>query len=306
MTHKIRAALAVAIILWASAFVGIRAGLQDYSPEGLALLRYLVASVVMSIVYFNLPVRSQISLIDKLKLLSVGAIGIGFYNLTLNHGEVSVASGVASFITSQSPVITTIFAVMFLGETLTLQRVLGFLISMAGVTFIAYGEIGSFHLTVSMMYVLAALLSGSCYSIMQKPFLKKYHAIDATTYVIWGGTLFLLSCYPQMQHDIANASWTGTMTVVYLGIFPASLAYVAWSYVLQNLSVSHVVSYLYVMPFAAALLGWMLLGETPAAISVIGAVISIAGVWLVNQSYQSGAMPEIDVDDEPEPDVETA
>lgn len=292
MPHKIRAAIAAAIILWASAFVGIRAGLKYYSPEGLALFRYLVASLVMCIVYFNLPSRSLIRATDKIKLLMVGVIGIGVYNLTLNYGEMVVSSGVASFITSQAPVVTTLFAVLFLGETLTPQRVLGFLVSMLGVAFIAYGEIGSFAITASLAYVFVAMLAGSFYSIMHKPFLKKYNAIEATTYVIWGGTLFLLFYHSKMIHDVTHAPISATLTVIYLGIFPATLAYLAWSYILQHMSVSHTVSYMYVIPFAAALLGWLLLGEAPALISLFGAVIAIAGVWLVNQSYKPGASTE--------------
>lgn len=291
MTYKLKTSIAAAIVLWASAFVGIRASLSGYSPEGLALLRYLIASVVMGTVYFTVPTRSHIHLIDKIKLLLVGAIGIGLYNLTLNYGETSVSSCVASFITSQSPVLTTIFAVLFLGESLTLPRVMGFIVSMFGVVLIAFGEIGTLQVTLGMLYIFGALLAGSCYSIMQKPLLKKYNAIEATTYAIWGGTLFLLLYHSHLRADITHAPLSATLTVIYLGVFPASIAYLCWSYVLKNLPVSLAVSYTYVLPFVAALIGWAILNEKPSIISFIGAVIAIAGVWLVNKSYQSPKFP---------------
>jgi drug/metabolite transporter (DMT)-like permease len=291
MTRTTKVAIVAAITFWASAFVGIRAGLQGYTPEGLALLRYLVASAVMTIVYFYTPNRDRINHIDKIYMLLTGALGIGVYNLTLNYGELAVSSGVASFITSQSPVMTTIFAVMFLGEKLTTKRVLGFMVSMVGVVVIAYGEIGKFELTPGIMYVLAAMIAGSCFSIMQKPLLKKYNAIQATAYVMWGGTLFLLMYVSHLQYDISHASLGCTAIVVYLGIFPAALAYVAWSYTLKRLAVSHAVSYFYILPFVTALMGWLFLGEVPALISLLGAVIAIGGVWLVNQSYRSVKKP---------------
>jgi drug/metabolite transporter (DMT)-like permease len=291
MTRTSKAAIAAAIIFWASAFVGIRAGLNSYSPEGLSLLRCLIASLILSIIYFNLPSRSKMSLADKLGLMFVGVIGIGIYNLTLNYGELVVPSGIASFITSQSPVITTIFAVLFLGERLTLQRICGFLVSFLGIAIIAYGEIGKFELTTGMMYMIGAMIAGSCFSIMQKPYLKRINAIEATTYIMWGGTLFLLMHFGKMQHDIMQSPWSSTLIVVYLGIFPSSLAYIAWSYVLSRLSISHAVSYLYVMPFIAAFMGWLMLGEVPAFISAAGAVIAIGGVWLVSQSYKAHVVP---------------
>jgi drug/metabolite transporter (DMT)-like permease len=88
-----------------------------------------------------------------------------------------------------------------------------------------------------------------------------------------------------MIDDISHASLKHTLIVIYLGIFPAALAYLAWSYTLRHLSLSHTVSFLYLLPFVTAMMGWLFLGETPAMISVIGALIAIGGVWLVNQSY---------------------
>ena len=87
MLNKTKLAVITSILLWASAFVGIRVGLQDYSPEALALLRFIVASICMSIVYFRLPKRSETQLIDVIKMMGLGFIGIGVYNIALNYGE---------------------------------------------------------------------------------------------------------------------------------------------------------------------------------------------------------------------------
>ncbi len=137
----------------------------------------------------------------------------------LIYGEIAVSSGVASFIISQSPVLTTAFAVLFLGEKLTLTRCLGFVVSLIGVTVIAYGEIGTFELTTGLLYILTAMASGSAYNILQKPYMKKFTAIQSATYIIWGGTLSMLIFFPKMQFDITHADWTYTLIIVYLGIF---------------------------------------------------------------------------------------
>jgi len=290
MSFKTKIALMVAIFLWASAFVGIRAGLQEYSPEGLALLRYIIASLCMGVIYYRLPNRNKIRLQDRCALLCVGALGIGVYNVTLNYGELSISSGMASFIISQSPLITTLFAILFLGEQINLARLLGFIVSVAGIALIAVGEFGGFKWDMSISYILLATLAGGCYSVLQKPFLKKYHAIEATTYVIWGGTLFLAFYASQLQHDLATASLGTTLTVVYLGIFPAAFGYIAWSYALAEIPASQAVSFLYFTPFLATLLGWIWLDEAPVWLSIAGGLLAIAGVWLVNQSYKKSSL----------------
>ncbi len=43
-TSRTLVALAFTLVIWASAFAGIRAGLRAYSPANLAILRFLVAS----------------------------------------------------------------------------------------------------------------------------------------------------------------------------------------------------------------------------------------------------------------------
>ena len=286
MSHKTKIALVIAILLWASAFVGIRAGLHAYSPEGLALLRYLIASLFMGIIYFRLPSRNRVPFKDMLALFIIGALGIGVYSITLNYGELAISSGMASFIISQSPIITTICAMVFLGERLNSLRVMGFIVSVMGVALITMGELGGFAWNASIMYMLLATLASGFYSILQKPFLRKYHAIEATTYVIWGGTLFLLIYTPQLHHDLLNASFKMTLTIAYLGVFPAAIGYIAWNYALAEIPASRAVSFLYFLPVLATMLGWLVLGEVPVWLSIAGGVLAMIGVWLVNHSYR--------------------
>lgn len=286
MDMKTRIAVISVITLWASAFVGIKAGLQTFSPEGLSLTRYLIASIVIGVFYFLTQRKSKVTNRDKIALLLTGVISIGCYNLMLGYGELSVSSGMAGFIASQNPVLTTMFAVMFLGETLTPLRITGFVVSIFGVTLIAAGEAGVVAFNVGILYMLLALLAGSVHSVLQKPFMQRYNALEATTYIIWGGTLFLMIYASHLKVDLANATWFTLLDVVYLGVFPAVVAYVAWGYILSKIPVSRASSFVYAMPFIAAFLGWALLGEVPAMTSMLGALLAIFGVWLISQSYR--------------------
>src|SRR5690349_11548519 len=98
-------AAAVTVVLWASAFAGIRAGLTGYAPESLALLRYLIASTVM-LVYalitrMPLPDRQDIP-----RIALMGFLAITAYNVLLNIGEVGVSAGAASFIIASETLLT--------------------------------------------------------------------------------------------------------------------------------------------------------------------------------------------------------
>lgn len=280
---KAQLSLLLATVLWASAFVGIRAGLQDYTPGGMALLRFLIAGVCMVIVQFYLPERPRIIWRDRILLLLIGALALGVYNITLNYGELTVSSGIASFIISQSPIITALLAISFAKEKFSWQLFVGMGISVTGIGLISFSHSNNFSLDVGMIYMMVALIVGGAYSILQKPFLGKYNSFEVTSYIIWGCVLSLLYYTPDMINDVTHAANTSTMAIVYLGIFPATIAYIAWSYGLKQISASRAVSFLYFMPVIATLLGWIWLSEVPLWVELAGGVVAMIGVWVANQ-----------------------
>jgi drug/metabolite transporter (DMT)-like permease len=234
--------------------------------------------------------RQKIHLKDMGWLLLIGAVTQTIYHVCLNYGELTVSSGIASFIISQSPVFTTILAIVFLRERIGLMGVIGLLISVFGVTLILLGQSGgAFKLELGCLFVLASTLSGSIFSVLQKHFLKKYHAIEATTYVVCGGAIGMLFYLPALSHEITHASMQATIAVVYLGIFPAAIAYLAWSYALSKLSASRTMNFIYFMPIMTTIMGWIFLGEIPALMALLGGLIALVGVWVVNTSHRVGS-----------------
>lgn len=138
--NKAKIILITVIVLWASAFVGIRFALHAYSPGAMALLRYATASLVMLILYCQLPNRRKPTLKELIGMLALGVSGFGIYNIALNYGEISVSAGISGFIISQSPIIIALIAVTLLREKIRYWAYLGMFISFIGVILIAIGE----------------------------------------------------------------------------------------------------------------------------------------------------------------------
>lgn len=275
-------ALTITIILWASAFVGIRAGLHGYSPGALALFRYGVASICMLFLFFRLPTHHHVSKKDGIKLFILGVVGFAVYNVTLNYGEVTVTSSIASFIVGLIPVFMTILAVIFLKERLKIFAWIGVLVSLSGIIVIAIGEHAGVAFDYGVLFCIVTTLSGAIYSVSQKPLLKRFSAIEINAYAIWAGTIAMLYYLPQLIREIPHAPWTATFSAIYMGIFPAAIAYVAWSYVLKQIPASRAASFLYLLPLMTTLQGWLILGEKPEIISFVGGLIAILGAILVN------------------------
>jgi drug/metabolite transporter (DMT)-like permease len=269
------------VTFWASAFAGIRAGLRSYTPENVALLRYLVASGALALyaMVIKMPLPEWR---DVPGIALTGFLGFAFYNVALNFGEQKIPAGTASLIVASAPIFVALLAGRFFQEKLKVSAWIGIGLSFIGVAVISLEHKGGFQLSLSALIVLAAALAQSIYTVSQKPYLKKYTPLQFTAYAIWAGTLFLLVFTPGLVRQMQTATLQSTLAVVYMGIFPGAIGYTCWSYVLSRLPASRAGSFLYLIPAVAILIAWLWLGEFPDLFALFGGLLILAGVVLVN------------------------
>lgn len=274
-------AILTTVVLWGSSFVAIRMGLPDFGPGELAFLRYMVASLVMLPVYFSIKDRRKLQTKHVPIIIFFGVVGIGLYNIALNVGQVTVPAGAASFILSQIPTVTIIFAVFSLKERLTNLSWLGIAISISGVLLISLGQMSAGNLNQGVFYLVAAVFCGGFYSGFQRFITPFYNPLQLVSLYIWCGTLSLSAYVFPLWHQLPQASWSTILAGIYLGIFPGAIGYICWTYALKLIPASKAASYLFSLPIVATLLGWLLLSEVPLSMTIIGGAIAISGAFLV-------------------------
>lgn len=274
---KIACALFCTVFFWASAFVGIRIGLESYSPGSLALLCFIVASFCMLLISHFMPNRKQVSWLDRFQLIVLGFLAIGFYNICLNYGELTVSAGVASFVIGLIPVFTLLLAVIYLHERPGLVVYLGLIISFMGLALMLVSESAGVSIGRGVVFILVAAWMGAIYTVLQKRFLARYHPVTVTAWVMWGGTLLLTVFAQGLWREFQVAKEASTLSAIYMGIFPGALSYVAWSYVLSYLPASRAAMYLYILPIVSTLMGVIFIHERPAVLSLVGGLLALAG-----------------------------
>ncbi|WP_017755354.1 DMT family transporter [Calidifontibacillus oryziterrae] len=275
----------VTVVIWGSGFAGIRAGLQGgYSPGHLVLIRYSVASTVFILyalwpgVKFQLPKKE-----DLARILFLGWIGISVYHIGVTFGEQTVSAGTAGMLIGSSPIFTAIIAMFVLKERLEMRGWLGLVIGFIGIFLITIGTAeSSFAISKDVFLILIAAIATSIFFVYQKPLFKKYRPIELTAYFTWAGTLPFFIFSPGLMDSLQNATMEAHLATIYVGIFPAAIAYVTWAIALSLGNASSISSILYIEPVIAIITSWLWLQEWPSTLSLVGGLVAISGVIVVN------------------------
>ncbi|WP_298825750.1 DMT family transporter [uncultured Planococcus sp.] len=273
------------VLIWGSSFAAIRVGLQGgYDAGQNVLVRFLIASALFLIyalwpgTKFRMPRKGDIP-----RILILGWIGISVYHIFVTFGMETISAGTAGMLVGSGPIFTALIAAFFLKERMTGLGWMGLGIGFIGILFIAFGSAGaSLTLTNGALLVLVAAFASALFFVFQKPLLTHYSAIELTAYFTWAGTLPFLIFSPGLVSAMQSATLEAHLATLYVGVFPAAIAYVTWATALSLANASSVSSLIYLEPAVAIVVAWMWLHELPTPLSLIGGVIAIAGVMIVN------------------------
>ena len=111
----------LAIACWAYAPTGIRIALRSYTPSEVALLRFLVASLM----FLGVASAKGVARVrpgDLGWIASLAWFGVAAHHLALNQGQQSVSAGAASCLAQTAPIFTVLLARPILGEIITTRH----------------------------------------------------------------------------------------------------------------------------------------------------------------------------------------
>ena len=281
--------LFILAVLWGSAFPGIKLGLSGLTAPNLTLLRFVVASVCFWLFLLVTKKRLRPERRDVPHFFLIGFLGITIYHLALNYGELYVSAGAASLIIATAPAITAVVAFFMLRDRLPPLGWLGFLVSFAGVLLIVLGDGAVLEFSPYALLILLSALVAAFFAVLQKPLFQRYRAVEVTAFATWAGTVPLLVFLPGFFADVADAGSSALLATVYIGVFPAAVAYAQFSYAISKLPVTLATTFLYAVPVFSLFFSWLLLGEVPSPLTLVGGAVALSGIAVVSYAKRREA-----------------
>lgn len=275
------------IVIWGTTFISTKILLTDFKPTEILFFRFVLGFLALLAVY---PHRLKgTTRRHEFLFAAAGLCGICLYYLFENIALTFTMASNVGVIISIAAFFTAIFSHLFLRkeEKLRTNFFLGFLVAMAGICLISFNGSKLELNPVGDLLALAAAILWACYSVLTKKISRLgYHTILTTRRMFFYGILFmLLFLLPSSDWNLkAKAALLSTpvylLNLIYLGLGASALCFVTWNFSVKVLGVVKTSIYIYMVPVITIVTSILILKEPVTWMSVLGAILTVAGLFL--------------------------
>jgi drug/metabolite transporter (DMT)-like permease len=271
-------------VIWGVNFVVVKYATHIFNPVAFTGLRVGTAAAFL-VAFAYARGGFALSRHDVLRLLLLGVLGNGLYQLFFVHGVARTRAGNASLIVGAAPAFIALAARVRGMERVKRMTLVGIALSMIGVALVIVGSgtVSNGQTTLlGSVLVFLGVLCWSAYTIMLQPYTKRIDVIQLSAITLVGGAvpLIIASTPALVATDWSSIGAGGWLALFYSSVISMGVAYFFWYRGLRVLGPTRTAVYSNLQPIVALLAAWALLGEVPTIFQGLGAVTIIAGVFL--------------------------
>ncbi len=279
--HRTRVVVSLLTVyfIWGSAYLGIRVAIQDIPPFLMSGSRVLLAGGLLY-AYLRLrgaPPPTGREWIDSAK---AGFLLIGLANALLVYAQESVDSGLAAIVLASA----ALWGALFTGiweRWPSRPECIGLLIGFAGVILLN----ANLSLWAHPMAAVSLLLCSVVWaygSIASRHMTLPRGAMASATQLLTGGVMLLALSGVAGEH-IRHVGTASLAAWIYLAIFSSLAGYSAYTYLIHNTRPALALSYEYVNPAVAVLLGAVFENESITGIEIVAMLLTAGSVYFLMQ-----------------------
>ena len=272
--------------IWGSTWLFIKLGLADLPPLTFAGIRFVLASLILSMLILARGVRWPRARTDWILIAIVGLLQFSLNYGLVFWGEQYISSGLAAVLQSTFPAFGLVIAHLYLPyERLTTAKVIGVLLGVVGVVVIFSDQLtfaGHMALLGSIALVLSALF-GSYSNVLVKAYGTQIdpQVLAAGQMVCGFPPLLLLGI--ATEGNPLRFHWTGMalVSLAYLVIVGSVIAFALYYWLVRHMDVTKTMLIALVTPVVAVVIGMIVLHEKLNWRLFAGAACIVSGIGLI-------------------------
>jgi drug/metabolite transporter (DMT)-like permease len=281
-----------AVVFWGFSFIATKVALREVHPFTLLTLRFGIGGLLLFLVQLQKDRGFLKTFLSKdwVSIIFLAIVGISGHNLLQAYGLLYTSAIHTGWIVAIMPIFITITARLFLGERITVRRMIGILVGFFGI-FLVISK-GAFSLSIFRfgstfgdILVLVSAITWTAFTVGGRGFLSRFSPLVAITPIMIVGCLITLPLtWLKWEWNIFfHLSPSGWMGILFLGVFCSGLAYLFWYSALQKKDSGVVGIYLYLEPLVTLIGAYSLLNEEIQWITLVGGGTILLGVFLATK-----------------------
>ncbi|GAB4074202.1 DMT family transporter [Barrientosiimonas marina] len=285
---KIYMWLTLCVAAWGSNFVFGKILVDEFSPAVLTSLRLLFIVLFLSIIVLTKQGLHKIALRDMGLIVLLGIVGVFFNQLTFFEGLVTADSTTSALILAMSPIVTGFLAAVFLKESITVRMVLGAVIAITGIYFVVTKGGAAIHFEPGLWWIVATMVTFAILIIITRVLSQRVSPMTTTFYSNLTGLIVSIPVIFIMDDPVSVSSdWQGWSFLIVTAIIVHGLATLLWNQNIRYADASKAGILSNLEPFAAMLMGVILLQKPITIYEITGSLLIVGGVLFA--TYQRRA-----------------
>ncbi len=284
--HQIGHVLLVIVVLtWGANFGIAKSAFDTLPPLLFGAIRFSSVGILLMLATFWREREIRIRKEDLGKVIIIGALGLGLYQVLWSLGLNLTSPSNSALILSIQPLLGVLYIDLVKKEPVRRQQYGGMLLALIGVVLVILKPTARLHFSLQtlpgdLLTLAAGFCSAIFFSIWSKPFLKTYSPLRLMSYCIVVGSLVLWIASLFSTQPVAwNRVWEKTWwSMGYAVLFSGMLGHVLWYEGLKRLGVTRSMVYLYFVPIWAVLFNALMLGEKIFFQQILGGALILFGV----------------------------
>jgi|APMI01.1.fsa_nt_gi drug/metabolite transporter (DMT)-like permease len=279
------AGLVLMAVIWGVNYSVVKAGLVSLAPLVFNGARMLLAAVVLFGIAAFIRDATWPNRADTRRLLVLGLLGNGLYQLLFIFGLSRTRAGVAALIVAAGPAWIAIISRLLGRERVTRTQWIGIALQLVGVGCVVgstQGLEGGSGVMLGAAMIAAGSVAWGLFSVLLQPYTQRAHPLHLSAITMASGAgMMLIAAAPSMTQvewrALPASAWGA---VLYAGLGALVVAYLLFYRGVRVLGPTRTALYSNLQPVFALAVAWIMLHETPTSWQLSGAAFIMAGLLI--------------------------